>query len=114
MIIGVIADRMPSGSQFLEPVDVCLLENAAHAEEMNQSAIFLGHPSGVYRIAFRGVVQISLLIVPFEDVSTRIFAAHFQIERNRNLGLFLVGFSSAYRLRTPSHGSNAASQKGTS
>src|SRR4051812_38859307 len=91
MVVGVVADRMALGGDLLEPIDVLLFERLSDRERMDHAAAPLDSMASVDSVIFGGLIQIALFVVPVLVFPSGKVAAHFQVERNCDLGLFEFG-----------------------
>ena len=86
VIVGVVADRVAGGGDFLEPVDVLLFQYATDGEAVERHRRGLDAPARLDGVTLGFVVEIALFVVPVRLLPGREVAAHFQVERDGNLG----------------------------
>ena len=77
---------MAGRDDLAQPVDVLLLEDAPDDEEVERAARLLHAPRGFDGVALGFVVEVSLFVVPVDLILGRVLGAHFQIERDGDLG----------------------------
>ena len=90
VVIGMVAHRMPFPDNFLEPIDVLLLQGSPEEKAVDHPALGFDPPARLQGVPFGRFIQISFDVVPFRVFPLGVIHRHLEIERDGDQSLVVI------------------------